>query len=240
MAKTPWGLSGNQLKLIALITMTIDHIGAYLLPQYRFLRIIGRIAMPIYAFLIAEGCHYTKNKAKYLGLMAGLALVCQVVYYFALDSLYMCILVTFSLSITLIYALQYVQKKKNTLSCLVFFLVLAGVYWVSVKLPQRLPGFSIDYGLKGILLPVFISLGTNKQQRILGATVGMCFLAMGRTTQWYSLLALPLLALYSGLRGKRNYKYLFYIYYPLHLVAIHGVHWLLSNTHYLDWLKKFI
>ena len=87
---------------------------------------------------------------------------------------------------------------------------------------------------------MFISLGTNKQQRILGASVGMCFLAMGRTTQWYSLLALPLLALYSGARGKGNYKYLFYIYYPLHLVAIHGIHWLLVNTHYLDWLKKLI
>ena len=240
MSKTPWGLSGNQLKLIALITMTIDHIGAYIFPHYPVLRLIGRIAMPIYAFLIAEGCRYTKNKAKYLGLMAGLALICQVVYYFAMDSLYMCILVTFSLSISLIYALQYVQKKKNTLSCLLFFLILAGVYWVSTKLPQRLPGFKIDYGFQGILLPVIISLGTTKQQKLLGATVGMCYLALGRTTQWYSLLALPLLALYSGQRGKGNYKYLFYIYYPLHLVAIHSINWVLVNTDYLAWLQKLI
>lgn len=237
MAKTAWGLSGNQLKLIALITMTIDHVGAYLLPQYRILRIIGRISMPIYAFLIAEGCRYTKNKFKYLGLMAGLALVCQLVFYFVKGSLQQRILVTFSLSIILIYALQYVEKKKNTLSCLLFFLALAGVYWVSTKLPGYIPGFSVEYGFKGILLPVFFALGTTKPQKLLGGAVGMCFLALGGSIQWYSLLALPLLALYSGQRGKGNYKYLFYIYYPLHLAAIYGIDWLLKNTELLSWLK---
>lgn len=237
MAKTAWGLSGNQLKLIALITMTIDHVGAYLLPQYRILRIIGRVSMPIYAFLIAEGCHYTKNKFKYLGLMAGLALVCQLVFYFVKGSLQQRILVTFSLSIILIYALQYVEKKKNTLSCLLFFLALAGVYWVSTKLPGYIPGFSVEYGFKGILLPVFFALGTTKPQRLLGGAVGMCFLALGGSIQWYSLLALPLLALYSGQRGKGNYKYLFYIYYPLHLAAIYGIDWLLRHTNLLSWLK---
>ena len=238
MAKNAWGLSGNQLKLIALITMTIDHIGAYLLPQYRILRIIGRISMPIYAFMIAEGCHYTRNKAKYLGLMAGFALALQLVNYFMRGVLLQCILVTFSLSIILIYTLQYVQKKKNAVSCMLFFLVLAGVYWVCAVLPVHLPKFSIEYGFKGVLLPVFIALGVSKPQKILGATVGLCFLAMGSTIQWYSLLALPLLALYSGLRGKGEYKYLFYIYYPLHLGAIYIIRWALENTKLLPWLQS--
>ena len=240
MTKTTWGLSGNQLKLIALITMTLDHIGVHLLPQFPILRIIGRLAMPIYAFLIAEGCRYTKNKFKYLGLMALLATGMQVVYYFVMEALYMCILVTFSLSITLIYALQYVEKKKNLWSCLVFFTALVGAYFVSVKLPGYIPGFSMDYGFKGILLPVFISLGTNKQQRILGAAVGMCYLALGGSIQWYSLLTLPLLALYSGQRGKGDYKYLFYIYYPLHLAAIYGISWLLRHTEIPTWLETYL
>ena len=240
MSKQAWGLSGNQLKLIALVTMTLDHIGSYLLPQFPVLRMIGRLSMPIYAFLIAEGCHYTKNKGKYLGLMAGLALVCQLVYYFVMGSLYMCILVTFSLSIVLIYGLQYVQKQKNAWACLVFFLLLAGVYWVSVELPNALHGFDIDYGFKGILLPVFFALGTTKSQKLLGGTIGMCILAMGSTLQWYSLLALPLLAIYSGLRGKGDYKYLFYIYYPLHLVAIYGARWVLNNTSIMDWIEQYL
>lgn len=237
MSKTAWGLSGNQLKLIALIAMTIDHVGAHLLPHYRILRIIGRISMPIYAFLIAEGCRYTKNKFKYLGLMAGLALGMQLIYFFMKGWIKQCILVTFSLSIILIYALQYVQKKKNTWSCLVFLAVLVGAYCFSTVLPKYIPGFSVDYGFKGILLPVFISLGTNKQQRILGAAVGMCFLALGGSLQWYSLAALPVLALYSGLRGKGNYKYLFYIYYPLHLGVIFCISWISKHTDLLSWLN---
>ena len=56
------GLSNDRLKIIAAAAMLIDHIGAYLLPQVRILRIIGRIAFPIFAFMIAEGCRYTKNK----------------------------------------------------------------------------------------------------------------------------------------------------------------------------------
>ena len=56
------GLTGNQLKLIALITMTIDHIGFMLLPQVKILRAIGRIAFPIFAYMIAEGCQYTRNR----------------------------------------------------------------------------------------------------------------------------------------------------------------------------------
>ena len=90
------------------------------------------------------------------------------------------------------------------------------------------------------MLPVLISLGTNKQQRILGAAVGMCILALGSTIQWYSLLALPLLLLYSGQRGKGDYKYLFYIYYPLHLAAIQGIRWLLNDTEIMDWIEQFL
>ena len=56
------GLTGNQLKLIALITMTIDHVGMMLLPQLRILRAIGRIAFPIFAYMIAEGCRHTRNR----------------------------------------------------------------------------------------------------------------------------------------------------------------------------------
>ena len=58
-------LSSNALKLIALVSMTVDHIGLILFPQYRVLRIIGRIAFPIFAYMIAEGCRYTSNRIRY-------------------------------------------------------------------------------------------------------------------------------------------------------------------------------
>lgn len=230
-AQTRTGLSGNQLKLLALITMTIDHVGAYLLPQYRILRIIGRLAMPIYAYMVAEGCRYTRSRAKYLALMAGLALVCQAVYFFALDSLDQCILVTFSLSICLCYLVDNARKQNSLLAWGLAAAGLAGAGFLCEILPRLLPGtgFHIDYSFFGVLLPVFIFLGRTKTEKLLLAAVGLSLLSWrSGGTQWYSLLALIPLALYSGARGKTNMKYLFYIYYPLHLVVIYGIGFLIK------------
>ena len=99
-----YGLSGNALKIIALIAMTVDHIGVILLGGNVVWRIIGRISFPIFAFMIAEGCRYTKNKRQYLGTIFLLGAVCQAVYYFGEKSLYQGILITFSLSIIIFSA----------------------------------------------------------------------------------------------------------------------------------------
>ena len=89
-------LTSNQLKVLAMVTMTLDHIGVQLFPGVLWLRVAGRLAMPIYAWMIAEGCRHTRDRKKYLLRLASLALLCQIVYFFAMGSLYMCILVTFS------------------------------------------------------------------------------------------------------------------------------------------------
>jgi len=80
MNKEKFGLSGNALKLIAIVIMTIDHIGMQLFPNILMLRIIGRLAFPIFAYMIAEGCTYTKDRRKYLITIAVFAAVCQIVY----------------------------------------------------------------------------------------------------------------------------------------------------------------
>lgn len=219
------GLSGNQLKLIALICMTADHVGLQLFPGVVLLRVIGRLALPVYAYMIAEGCRYTRNRLKYLGQLAILGLVCQIVYFIAMGSLAMCILVTFSLSILLCYAVDYAFREKSTVAWLTAVAALGAACFVCNGLPALLPGFSVDYGFLGVLLPVFIFLGRNKWERVCLAGLGLVLLAaFSRAIQWYALLALPLLALYSEKRGKMKMKNLFYIYYPLHLAAI----WALS------------
>ena len=58
-------LSGNALKIIACVSMFIDHASLMLFPEIIWLRYIGRLAFPIFAFLISEGCRYTKNKLNY-------------------------------------------------------------------------------------------------------------------------------------------------------------------------------
>lgn len=220
------GLSGNQLKIIALITMTIDHIGVQLLPQYIILRIIGRLSFPVFAFMIAEGCRYTKKRRKYLGSMAGLAFACQLVYFVAMQSLYQCVLVTFSLAIWLIYALDNALKRKSVLSWLAAAVSFTALIFICEVMPELLTNtdFAVDYGIWGVLLPVFVYMGSTKSTCLIMAALGLVFLSADlQGIQWYSLAALVLLALYSGKRGKMKLKHLFYIYYPLHLAAIYAI-----------------
>lgn len=221
LTKKTAGLTGNQLKLIALAAMTCDHIGVQLLPQITLLRIIGRLALPIFAYMIAQGCHYTRSKSKYLLTIAAVALVCQLVYFFAMGSLYQCILVTFSLSIGLIFALDAARKQPSVKNCAMAVLVFLSVWFICDMLPLLLPGFYVDYGFWGVLLPVLIWLGKGKWQSLLLCGAGLVLLSIGNSMQWYCLLTLPLLALYNGTRGKAKLKYLFYIYYPAHLALLY-------------------
>jgi hypothetical protein len=214
-------LTGNQLKLLALVTMTCDHIGVTLFPQVLWLRIVGRLALPIFAYMIAEGCRHTRSRKRYLLSIVAVAALCQAVYLVAMGSLYMCIMVTFSLSVALIYLWDYAKTRPAPQGG---FLVLAAlcVTWVLCEAPL-FPGtdFHIDYGIFGVLLPVLIYMGRNGLEAFAMAALGLVMLnlSMG-VIQWFSLFALIPLAFYDGTRGKAKLKYLFYIYYPAHLAVI--------------------
>lgn len=216
-------LSGNKLKLIAALSMTLDHIGVQIYTDCILFRVLGRFAMPIFAYMIAEGAKYTKNRKRYLTNMLLLAFVCQLVYFFASGSLYQCILVTFSLSIILIYVLDRLIEIKNIKNYIIVIVAFLSVYYVSEILPLILKNtdFAIDYGFAGIMLAVFIYLGRGKISKLILMAIGLMFLCfVNGGVQWYSMLAIIPLALYSGKRGKVNMKSFFYIYYPLHLVVI--------------------
>lgn len=220
--RSPFGLTGNLLKLIAMLTMTIDHIGVILLPQYRILRIIGRLAMPIYAFMIAEGCHYTHDRKAYFLRLLGLAILCQVVYAAVDRSLYQCILVTFSLSVGLICAIDNARNKKTPGSILAAAMLTAAVYFLCEKLSLFVPGFHVDYGFWGVLLPVIVYFGGRNIVAFAVGVFALC-LSSGRHTQWWAMLSVPLLALYNGQRGKHRLGWLFYLYYPAHLVILYAI-----------------
>ena len=214
-----FALSGNALKLIAAASMFLDHMGLMLFPGNILFRILGRLALPIYAYMIAEGCKYTRNKKKYFGMVFGLAVICQVVYTLFAGDTYLSILFTFSLSILTIYALQEYKKDPSLRTGLLFSLAVAGVYLLNHI-------FTIDYGFWGCMLPVFAALlhGTEhdrKEANLAMLAVGLLLLAADAGgIQIWSLLALPLLLMYSGRRGKWKMKYFFYIFYPAHLVVL--------------------
>ena len=220
-------LSGNALKLLAALFMTIDHVGVLLLPHVIVLRILGRLALPIFAFMIAEGCRYTRNRLRYFGSVFALGVLCQIVYYLAERSLYFSILITFSLSIATIYALQDWKEQKTPRSALVFFGAVAGVYALNRV-------FAIDYGFWGCMLPVFAAAFQKTAWDRPWVNLGMLGLGLlilaadlGQI-QYYALPALPLLACYNGRRGRWKLKYFFYLFYPLHLVLLQGIALLLG------------
>ena len=246
-------LSGNTLKFLAAIFMVIDHAGLMLFDYYEPMRIIGRLAYPIFAFMIAEGCKYTKHKVKYFGNIFILGVLFQVVYYVAEKSLYMSIFVTFSLSILMIYALQYFKKQlfaKKWFLSLLAFLIFAFSIAITYLLNQK---FSIDYGFWGSMMPVLVSLfhadPKDENQKLLQkidsvylsvfmATIAIVLIAIAShytrfSKQEYAILTIPLLLMYSGKRGKRKMKYFFYYFYPIHLVVLYVIAYFVGAEFYV-------
>lgn len=235
-------LSANALKIIALVTMTIDHTGLLLMNNYMPFRILGRLAFPIFAYMIAEGCRYTKNKRNYFLRIFALGCFCQIVYYITERSVYQGILMTFSVSILLSYVVLWVENRigesyedTRLVNKILLWLLPVGLILLTAVICgeiRLLPGgwyISFDYGFYGILLPVLIVLGRDQKQRLLLAAVGMMLTAFSLgDIQWYSLVALFPLACYNGQRGKWNMKYLFYIYYPMHMAVIYGLSMLIG------------
>lgn len=240
--------NGNSLKILAAIIMLVDHIGILFYPQELIWRIIGRISMPIFAFMIAEGCRYTRNKAKHFLLPFCLGVICQIVYYFFDNgSLYMCILITFSLSILVIYAMQYCKRclfdKNASLVLQIFSTILfVGSIAFVYTLCQLL---TIDYGFWGCMTPVFVAIFDFHQipapdklkkldvlpLRVACLAIALLLFHLNNPYPYlsiYAFLSLPFLVLYNGEKGKKNLKYFFYVFYPLHLALLQGLAMLLA------------
>ncbi len=224
--------------------MVIDHIGVIFFPYTLLWRQIGRLSMPIFAYFIAEGCRYTRSPWGYLAKLFACLVVCQIGSYVGTGSLDICILGTFFLGATLLFCLQNAKKalfsralEKGAVWLTLFLLGIAATYYVN-----RL--VYIDYGFWACVLPVFAGLPylpeaasgqlkkwDNKWTSLLCFAVGLGLLTIFDDyleVQVYCLLALPLLALYSGRRGKWRGKYFFYLFYPIHLALLEGIYLLVS------------
>ena len=226
MKNIQFGLTNNQLKVIAMISMLIDHVGMEIFPEYKILRIIGRLAFPIFAYMIAEGCFHTRNRKKYLLLMSGLGIGCQAVYTIVCHSFYMNILITFSLSVITIFAIDKFRSEKSQKSLFFVALTFLSVIFISVIAPVifKEKGFEIDYGFLGIMLPVAVYYSPTKWAKFISASaVLLAMTFVSGKILCFSLPAIPLLILYNGKRGKRNMKYVFYIFYPAHLALIYTI-----------------
>lgn len=238
-------MSQFVLKLIAAITMFIDHTGVVLFPQNELFRIIGRLAFPIYSYCIAEGFRFTRNRLKYFLRIFILGVVCQVVYTITERQIYLGILITFSISIVIMYLAECVKtafanKKshicgiaekimgtelKNSsdrvLSSAIFLISVSGAFLLCMYV-------DVDYGFFGIMLPVFTNMFSDRKRRLFmfsASLIALCIDVVygGFTVQFWSLAAVPIIAAYNGKLGKYKMKYFFYIFYPAHLVILYGI-----------------
>lgn len=223
-------LNGNDLKLIAAFAMLLDHMGVLLFSDVAILRILGRLAFPIFAFMVAEGCCYTKNKLRHFLLIFGLGFVCQIVYFLSSGDNKLNILLTFSGSVLLIYALQAAYYAENWKKRVLWSQVFAAGMLLAAVLDQVL---QFDYSFWGMMVPVLVSFARLRKfpdwAAVLLLGIGLVLVgAVYAPTQNYALLSLPILLLYSGRPGSHRMKYFFYIFYPAHLVVLEGVAMLMA------------
>lgn len=218
MEERKFGLSGFALKWIAMISMLIDHTGAVLFPQYIQMRMIGRLAFPIYCFLLVEGAVHTSDIRKYEIRLLLFALASELpfdlAFYTRVDFRHQNVF--FTLFLGLVVVEQY-QKRRQKLSS--FLIFIAAMVLSEVM--------HTDYSAAGIVFIVLFYLlyqyKTGKQAVFAAAN----FLMYGTSVQAYAgLAALPML-LYNGKRGP-SMKYFFYVFYPLHLLSL----WLICRIMY--------
>ena len=247
--RIPWPFAPKQiglnadtdlLKLIAMVTMFVDHLGKVCFPEHYIMRIIGRMAFPIYAYCIAVGCVYTRNHTKYLTRLVLLGLISQPLYvgtfwperilpyasefaetpFKAAVDCYMTCWTKQSTILALVMGVLVIWTIRNRK--LVLTLALAIVVW---KISS-----SLDYGWRGVALMTlmylfiehwWISLPVVSAYMFWWGTSGLGYKLFGVQfgIQMFAMLALPLIYIPTYSKVSIN-KWMFYLFYPAHLIVI--------------------
>ena len=223
-------IDGSMIKVIAMIDMLLDHIGQHLLfyfqdahyvlfstmgedfSPYFITRSIGRIAFPIFCFLIIEGFVHTRNRIKYGRNLLLFAFISEIPWNLIhANSLFygeQNVFFTLFLGFLSLYAIEFLKGKKYIL-----LLILAAIYVFAYF-------FNADFNHFGVLfITALYILRTNK---MLMTTIGIFLLP----SKWIGGLAFIPIAFYNGKRGfiQGNIaKYAFYAFYPVHLLILYFI-----------------
>ncbi len=223
-------LSSNHLKLIAIIAMTIDHLTWCLFPGcdsrwYVFLiHIIGRLTAPIMWFFIVEGYNHTHNVKKYIARLFGFAVISHFTYCFAFglpyipNSIFNRTSVMWSLAwavvLLTIFDSKKISKSMQTLLMILIFIITFPSDWSCIAVFAIM--FMNEYRGNFKKQMIFMMIGTLMYSAVYFIFIDRLYGIL----QLFTCLTIPILYIYNGERGKLKLKYLFYIYYPLHLIII--------------------
>lgn len=230
-------ISADGLKAIALVTMVLDHIGVVLFPEAVWLRAIGRISFPLFTWLLVMGFMHTSNLRKYAVSMGIFALLSEVPFdlavYGRMEPGEQNVFFTLFLDLVMLYLVSYSwdRCRAAAVPAIVATMVLAEI-------------LHVDYGCRGILLAaVFYCCARTGKPNLFWGYGLFClarFLVPLFTLQpltdagmWMRILdnavfdSLGIFSVFliercNGIRKWKRGKYLFYFFYPLHLLLLFG------------------
>ena len=233
-AESRFGLSAFALKIIAIVTMTCNHIAHgfenqlplfLLVPLY----IVGGLTFPIMAYLMIEGYQKTSNVKKYMLRLLIFGLIAIFPFILVFKALVLNVLFTFLFGLICLYLRDKIKKKA------LFWLCFAGFVLITLF---------CDWAFVGVAMIVLFGIIKDKKRRIIITTV-VCAVALSLMEfifgdgwglklmldfgfSFFVLCSMPFLWAYNGKKGysPRSLRYLFYIFYPAHLLVIGGIMWL--------------
>lgn len=204
----------SVLKWIAVLTMVIDHVGAILFPDQIWMRVIGRVAFPVYAYCLAEGFRYTSDYRRYLGRLALFAILSEIPFDLAFYGVpfsfaHQNVFFTLTLGLILLWVLERFREQ---------LLLCAGAFVVLCFLAQAL---HMDYGAGGLLMVFAFYLARQGTSPWIGWGIFVFINLFGYAggVQWAAIIALLPIGLYSGKAGKKKQRFFYWIY-PLHLLLL--------------------
>lgn len=220
-------LDGTMLKIIAMVSMVFDHAGDMFFPGLEWPRMIGRLAMPLFSFCIAEGYIHTRDRKKYLLRMGLFALVSEAPFDLAFDGKlglsHQNIMLTYFLTIGALMLFDLVRGEKNAdtgkysagktfLGTLIMLAAAAAAILIRA-----------DYTVFAVI-GVFLFYVFKDKKQYVRTGAGVAFLALTRTMGYYRATGLSLipLLLYNGKKGK-GLRWLFYAFYPGHLLLLYVI-----------------
>ncbi len=223
------GLYQEDLKIIACFCMLIDHIGVVFFPNADFLRIIGRIAFPLYCFLLTEGFAHTSSKPKYALRLALAALLSEIPYDLAkfgqLNPGRSSVMVTLLMGFAAMWLAEQAEVSLKGA-------VAATLMIVCVLAADRVHS---DYGSRGVLMVLAFAATAEiprKDFRRVPLIGLLCFRIHGYMVDFFGIsvpielfgmLSLPLIACYNGKKRSHSaaVSRIFYGFYPGHLLVLY-------------------
>lgn len=220
--------------------MLVDHSGILLFPKLYFLRIIGRLAFPIFAFLATEGYFHTRNLKKYLLRLLCFAIISEIPYNILktgtiYDYSRRNVLWTLLFGILLIHAIEYIRNKYDSIFLHILTIISACAISFIFGIIVR-----ADYGYAGIMtMLVFYLFKERKMQNLFCQAIllfaintfilnsSCVFIGnIGIPKQLFAVFSLIPIWLYKGKQGykSKTLSFIYYSFYPLHIILLVIIH----------------